>query len=69
MFLKFAPGFWVSAYRSRFEGDLPSIEMRNKTQHRVAQTAIPHDAPSYRGYPPKLFFRLIGARWAMLIGR
>ena len=49
MFLKFAPGHWVSAYRLRFEGDLPPIDMRNQTRRREAQTAIPADAPSYRG--------------------
>jgi len=69
MFLKFAPGHWVSAYRRRFEGDLPPIEMRNQTRHRRAQATIPDDAPSYRGYPPKLILRLLGARLAMLLGR
>lgn len=69
MFLKFGPGHWVSAYRRRFEGDLPAIEMRNQTKHRQAQTPIPNDAPSYRGNPPKLIFRLLGARLAMLLGR
>lgn len=69
MFLKFAPGHWVSAYRRRFEGDLPAIELRNQTKHRVAQTPLPDDSPSYRGYPPKLLFRLLAARVAMLIGR
>jgi hypothetical protein len=69
MFLKFCPGHWVSAYRLRFEGDLPPIEMRNQTRHRQSQTPIPNDAPSYGGYPLKLFVRLIGARLAMLLGR
>jgi hypothetical protein len=69
MFLKFAPGHWVSAYRRQFQGDLPPIELRNQTRHRVAQTALPDDAPSHRGYPPKLVFRLLGARVAMLMGR
>jgi hypothetical protein len=69
MFLKFKPGHWVSAYRGRFEGDLPPIEMRNQTKYRGAQTAIPEDAPSYRGYPPKLILRLLGSRMAMLVGR
>ena len=68
MFLKFAPGHWVSAYRQRFEGDLPPIEMRNQTRRREAQTAMPDDAPNYRGYPLRLFAKLIGARMAMLLG-
>ncbi|HWF00485.1 MAG TPA: hypothetical protein VG248_11865 [Caulobacteraceae bacterium] len=69
MFLKFGPGHWVSAYRGRFGADLPPIEMRNKTKDRVAQTAIPNDAPSYPGYPPRLIFRLLGSRIAMFVGR
>jgi hypothetical protein len=69
MFLKFGPGHWVSAYRRRFENDAPRIELRNQTRHRTAQSPFPDDAPSYRGYPPKLIFRLLGARLAMLIGR
>jgi hypothetical protein len=69
MFLKFEPGFWVSTYRSRYEGDLPPIEMRTKTQHRRSDTKLRGDAPSYQGYPVKLFWRLIAARAAMLFGR
>lgn len=69
MFLKFGPGHWVSAYRLRFEGDLPPIEFRNQTKFRTAETPIPDDAPSYRSYPAKLFVRLIGSRLAMLFGR
>ena len=68
MFLKFEPGHWVSAYRARFQGDLPSIEMRTQTKYRSADTEIPHDAPSYRTYRMKLFRRLLGARILMFIG-
>ena len=69
LFLKFAPGHWVSAYRRRFEGDPPPIEMRNQTRHRTAQTPIPDDAPSYPGYPPRLMLGLLGSRLAMILGR
>jgi hypothetical protein len=69
MYLKFAPGHWISAYRTRFEGELPPIEARSQTKHRVASTPLPNDAPSYRGFPPKLMGRLLGSRLAMLFGR
>lgn len=70
MLLKFDPGFWVSTYRSRYQGDdLPPIEMRTKTQHRRSEIELPGDAPSYRGFPLRLFARLIAARAAMLLGR
>jgi hypothetical protein len=70
MFLKFEPGFWVSAFRARFEGDaLPPIEMRNQIEHRQAATPLPSDAPAYRGFPLRLFARLGAARLAMMLGR
>lgn len=69
MFLKFAPGHWTSAYRTRFEGDLPPIEGRSQTQHRAAPTPMPDEASSHRGYPPRLMARLLGSRLAMLLGR
>jgi hypothetical protein len=69
MFLKFAPGFWVSAYRARFEGDdLPPIEMRAQIERRRAGTALPGDAPCYRGFPMRLFAKIISARVSMLLG-
>lgn len=69
MFLKFAPGFWISAYRMRFDEPLPPIEMRNKIERRNSVLPLPTDAPAYRGYPGKLFWRLMKARIAMLVGR
>jgi hypothetical protein len=69
MFLKFGPGHWISAYRTRFQGELPPIEARSQTRRRAAPTPMPDDAPSYRGYPPKLMGRLLGSRLAMLLGR
>ena len=69
MYLKFAPGHWTSAYRSRFERAPPPIEARSQTKHRDAQTPLPDDAPHYRGYPPKLIGRLLGSRLAILVGR
>ncbi len=69
MYLKFGPGHWVSAYRRRFEGDVPAIEMRTQTQFRASRTKLPDDAPSYRRFPPRLFWRLIRSRFAMMLGR
>lgn len=69
MYLKFAPGHWVSMYRSRFTGKLPLIEMRTQTKFRQANSDIPNDAPSYRRFPIKLFSKLIAARMSMFLGR
>jgi hypothetical protein len=69
MFLEFEPGFWVSSYRARYEGDLPPIEMRNQTRRRKSDIPLPSDAPGYRAFPLRLFWKLIAARVAMLVGR
>jgi len=70
MFMKFAPGFWVSAYRARIEGDdLPPLDTRIQIEHRRADTELPRDAPCYRGFPMRLFAKVISARVAMLLGR
>jgi hypothetical protein len=69
MLLKFGPGHWTSAYRGRFLGDLPPTEMRSQTKARKSDTPLPDDAPSYAGFPLRLFLRLIRARIEMLIAR
>jgi hypothetical protein len=69
MFLKFAPGHWTSSYRARFEAPLPPIEMRNNVARRQSAMPLPQDAPAYRKFPIKLFWRLLAARAAMLVGR
>jgi hypothetical protein len=69
MFLKFAPGFWISAYRARFKGDdLPPLEMRDQIEHRRADTPLPSDVPCYRGFPMRLYAKMISARVAMQLG-
>jgi hypothetical protein len=69
MFLKFGPGHWVSAYRMRFEGDPPPLEMRTQTRFRRSNTPLPDDVRGYPGFPAALFARLIGARLAMFLWR
>lgn len=69
LFLKFGPGHWVSAYRARFEGVPPPLEMRMQTKFRRADHPLPADAPSHPGFGTKLFARLIAARFSMLLGR
>jgi hypothetical protein len=69
MFLKFGPGHWTSAYRARFVGELPPIEMRTQVRARSSDAPLPNDAPSHAGFPPRLFFRLIRARIEMLMKR
>ncbi len=69
MYIKFEPGHWVSAYRKRFSGDLPPVEMRNQMRFRNSDLPLPDKAPTYHRFPMSLFGRLIKARVAMLFGR
>lgn len=58
---------WVSAFRDRFKGDAPPLEVRICTKSRKSNDPIDTGVPSYAGYPPKLIFRLIGSMLAMTI--
>jgi hypothetical protein len=69
MFVKFGPGHWTSTYRHRYDGALPPVEMRTKVARRTSDLPIPEDAPAYRGFPVRLFWRLLTARVAMLADR
>ncbi len=69
VYLKFGPGHWVSAYRGRFGGDVPPIEARSKLKYRRADTPVPTGAPNYDGFPPRLLWRLLTSRMAMIAGR
>jgi hypothetical protein len=69
MFVKFGPGHWTSTYRLRFDEPLPPIEMRTKVERRQSDLPLPDDAPAYRGFGIRLFWRLITSRIAMAVGR
>ncbi len=70
MFMNFDKGpYWISAYRARFRGDLPPLQMRICTKSKPESVVLPADVPSYPGYPAALIFKLLASRLAMLIGR
>jgi hypothetical protein len=70
MFVNFDKGpHWVSAYRARFRGELPPLQLRICTKFKPDGVALPDDVPSYRGYPPGLVVKLLASRMAMLLGR
>ena len=66
MFLDFQKGHWFSAYRARFEGSVPSLQMRIQTKFKSENSDIPNDVPSYPTYPFKFLAKLVGAKIAML---
>jgi hypothetical protein len=70
VFVNFDRGpHWVSAYRARFHGELPPLQLRMCTKSKPDGVVLPDDVPSYRGYPPGLIFKLLASRVAMLLGR
>lgn len=70
IYLKYRRGHWVSVFRTRFEGpDLPPVEMCTNLRYRQARTEMASDAPGYRGFPLRLFGRLIASRIDMALGR
>jgi len=60
---------WVSAYRARFVGDVPPLEMRICTKSRASDETLDLSIPSYAGYPPAMMVRLLGAMLLMLFTR
>jgi hypothetical protein len=70
MFLNFDRGpHWVPAYRARFHGELPPLQLRICTKFKPDDVVLPDDVPNYRGYSPGLIVKLLAARVAMLLGR
>lgn len=70
MFVNFDKGpFWVSAYRARFKGDVPPLQMRMCTKFKPRAVVLPKDAPCYPGYPLPLIARLLASGAAMLLRR
>jgi hypothetical protein len=68
MFLNFDDGkHWVDVYRSRFQGDIPPLQMRICTKFRPGNGDVPSDVPNYASYPPKFIAKLLAARIAMLL--
>lgn len=61
--------FWVDVYRTRLTDEKPPVEMRVSTRFKPEGAALPSDVPHYPGYPFTFIARLIGARFAMLLGR
>jgi hypothetical protein len=70
LFMNFDDGrHWVSAYRARFHGVLPPVQMRVCTKDKRADVELPDDLPSYPGYPLRMIARLVAAWIPMLFSR
>ena len=70
MFVNFDRGpHWISAYRARFQGERPPLQVRISTKFKREDVALPNDVPSYRRYPPGLIVKLVASRVLMLLGQ
>jgi len=59
----------VSAYRARFRGELPPVQVRMCTKSKLAGVVLADDVPSHPGYPPGFMVKLLASRVAMRLGR
>lgn len=70
VFMNFDKGpFWVSAYRARFRGDVPPLQMRICTKFKPDNVVLPNDLPSYPGFPLRLMAKFLVSGAAMLLRR
>ncbi len=60
--------FWITAYRARFHGDVPPLQLRICTKFKPTGAVLPRDVPSAPGYPPLMVMKLLASRVAMLLG-
>jgi hypothetical protein len=67
MYLDFEKGHWVSAYRARFQGAVPPIQMHIQTRFKPHANGAPSDVPAYRRFSALFFAKLIFARIAMFL--
>ena len=66
MYLDFEKGHWVCAYRARFQGAAPPIQMHIQARFKPHPDHTPGDIPTYRAFPPRFLMKLLLARIAML---
>lgn len=60
---------WVPVYRARLQGDAPPPEMRICTKFASDGGKVPRDVPNYPGFSVRFIWKLLGARFAMALGR
>ncbi|NNC37861.1 MAG: hypothetical protein EX271_03030 [Acidimicrobiales bacterium] len=64
LYLKNKYGFWVSTYRNRYVDDIPPLEWRHKLDARSSDLPVPEDLPFYKGFPFRLWVRILKARFS-----
>lgn len=60
---------WVPVYRGHVQGAPPPLDMRICTKFAPESDKVPRDVPTYPGFSVKFIWKLLGARFAMLLGR
>jgi hypothetical protein len=66
MYLDFQKGHWVAAYRARFLGEAPPVQMHIQTRFKPQSDRAPGTVPAYRAFPPQFFAKILFARIAMI---
>ena len=60
------PMHWVPMHRGRFQGEVPSIQMRINAKFKPETKDVPSDVPVFSSFPFRFIAKLIGAKLAMV---
>jgi hypothetical protein len=60
---------WAPVYRARLREAPPVVEMRICTRFAPDASRISRDVPAYPGFSFRFIWKLLGARFAMALGR
>lgn len=60
---------WMSLFRARFRGPVQPLDMRICTRFAPDPARIPQDVPAHKGFTFGFIWKLLGARFAMMLGR
>jgi hypothetical protein len=63
------PMHWVPIYRGRFQGEVPSLQMRINAKFKHDAIDAPRDLPIHSSFPLKFVVKLIAAKVAMIFHR
>jgi len=63
MYLKYSKGYWTSTFRNRYTTVLPALKWRVKVSDRESSLPYPDDIARFKGFPLRLYWGLMKAKW------
>ncbi len=65
LFMDFEPGHWLPIYQQRFTDPVPKAQIHIQTRFLPAGKKPDDGLPLFKGFPPRMIFKLIKAKIAM----